>query len=459
MYQRVNSNNKFQLKLVSSILLMTILFLSSPFVNAASKKQVVLVSPGILPLNNTGVSPSPSIKNSIHDYKLNIAAQSAVVVEAGRGMRLYLKNAEDKSQIPVASKIMTAIIALDTIPLDSKITVSKVAAGQDDAYVLSLNNGEKYTLEYLLYGMILKDNNAAAIAISEQVSGVEEEFVKLMNSKAISYQMTSTKFTNATGKLNKNQYTTASDVARLVRFAMTSPGFENILKTKDIPFFLSTNKSKHLINNLSKAWDFVENTTGAFQSNSGDQSSFITSSSSGGINFITVACTTTKNKIIDDLATISSSIFSDYEFSALVKENQIFPKTITIGTDRINLLFKQRIDYVHPKNSEFVASTVYEENAIIEYPILATKSVAKVTFELSDGTKITADLYPDRTVWGELSVFQKLKSIYEANSDIGILVLISLSLLVLLCLYHLIRLIILLFSKIFSRNRNSNIDK
>ena len=113
--------------------------------------------------------------------------------------------------------------------MDTKITVSKVAASEPDANVLSLKNGEKYSLEYLLYGLLLMDNNAAAIAISEQISGEESEFVKLMNNKAVSYQMDSTVYTNVTGVPDTVQYTTVSDVARLVRFALTFPKFETIL--------------------------------------------------------------------------------------------------------------------------------------------------------------------------------------------------------------------------------------
>lgn len=447
-----NTCQKFYSRIIITILLISIQLLYSTTVSAVATKEAVVISQESSVSNVSGISPTPST-NPILNYSLNISAQSAIVVEIGRGMRLYLKNPDLKSKIPAASKIMVAVIALEAIPLDTKITVSKVAASQSDANVLALNNGEKYSLEYLLYGMLLKDNNAAAVAISEQISGEESAFVKLMNNKAISYQMNNTIFTNVTGKSDEAQYSTVGDVARLVRFALTFPKFEIILKTKDIPFFLSTNQTKHLINNLEQAWSLVDTTTGAIQCNSDGQSSFVTTSYSGGINIITVACTTEKSKTINDVTVISNSIFTDYEFSNLAMENQTFPKSLVIGTDTIELIFKQAITYVHPKDVEFINSTTYEENSIVEYPILTTKTVGKVIFELLDGTKITADLYPSRAVWGESNFYQKIISVYSANRDIGILVIISLGFLLLLCVYHLIRLIIKLFAFIFKSSK------
>ncbi|MHB1485186.1 MAG: D-alanyl-D-alanine carboxypeptidase family protein, partial [Saccharofermentanales bacterium] len=432
----------FKKKRLNRVSLFIVLFMMPVFMtsqlNAIARNAAVISTSS---QSDSTSSSSSSYPDILKNYTLNINADNAIVVEVGRGMQLYLKNPDQKAQIPVASKIMTAVIALESLPLDTKITVSKVAASQSDAYILSLKNGEKYSLEYLLYGLILKDNNAAAIAIAEQISGVEEEFVKLMNTKAISYQMMNTAFTNATGELKDNQLTTVSDVARLVRFGLTNKSFETILKTRDIPFFLSVNQSKHLFNNLEEAWSLVETITGAFQSSSGSQSSFVTTSTSDGINLITIGCNINKNKILNDITTISNSIFEDYEFSTLVKEGQSFPRSLQIGDDVINLQFNEAINYVHPRNTEYIKTTVYEENTVIEYPIRTSEPLARVTFELMDGTKITADLYPNRTIWGESSIYQQLISVYNSNRDVSIIIIISISFLLILGIYHLIRLI------------------
>lgn len=380
--------------------------------------------------------------NPILNYKLDLSAPNVIVVESGRGMRLYMKNADQIIAFPEASKIMTAVIAIETLPLDTKITVSKVASGQADANELSLKNGEKYTLEYLLYGLLLKDNDAAAIAIAEQLSGVEEEFVIQMNNKASAYQMTNTVFTNVTGAMDAKQHTTVNDVSRLMRFALTFSKFQDIMETKDIPFFLSTNQTKHIVNNLENAWSLIGTTTGALQSTTGSRYSCVVASSSGGINLITILCTDTRNKMMNDLTTVSDSVFVDYEYSALVNANQLYPKTIQLGTDTISLKFNQTIRYVHPIDVEFIKTSVYEENDVIEYPILPTKAIAKVTFELLDGTKITADLFPAETIYGKSGLYKKILLIYNANKDIAYLILIAALFFVLVLIYHVIKLLI-----------------
>ncbi len=458
--------NKFK-RIVVAILLFSLVSLYSATISAATQKSAVVISPEALTAavsssSSSDATPTP-LPNPILDYKLDINAQSAIVVEMGRGMRLYLKNSDMRSNIPAASKIMTAVIAIETIPLDTKITISKVAASQEDSDVLSLVNGEKYSLEYLLYGLLLMDNNAAAVAIAEQISGEEVEFIKLMNNKALSYKMENTIFTNVTGAADAAQYTTVSDVARLVRYALTFPTFETILKTRDIPFFLSTNQAKHVFSNIENAWSLVDTTTGAMKSTFRKDSSFVVISSSMGINTIMVGSTTDESKTINDISTISSSIFSHYEFSTLVTENQSFPpKSIAKGTDVISLKFNQEITYVHPKDDAFIRSTTYEENAVIDYPFLTTKSVAKVVFELMDGTKITADLYPVRTVWGKTNYIQKLIMLYNSNPDIGLLIVISLGLLVLLCIINLVLLFVRLHRNAFinvKRIKRTEIEK
>ncbi len=430
-------NNKFK-RGITVLFFLAILSANSILLSAASLKQAIVISPETLTVTPAAPTPSPS-GNPILDFTLDIVSESAIVVEVGRGMKLYLKNPELRMNISVASKIMTAVIAIAAIPLDTKVTISKVAADKPDSGRLSLVSGEKYSLEYLLYGLLLTDNDAAAIAIAEQISGEEADFVELMNNEALSYKMDNTSFTNVTGEPDSSQYTTVSDVARLVRYALTFPKFETIMKTKDIPFFLSTNQTKHLFSNIENAWSLIDTTTGAIKSDSTAGSSFVTSAISNGINIIIVGSNLSSSGIFDDISRMADSVFSEYEFSMLVMEGQSFPKSIQIGNDTINLRFNQEITYIHPKDNGFIHTTTYEENATIEYPILTTKAIAKVVFELMDGTKITADLFPSVNLWDESNYIQKLVLLYNANPDIGLLIIIVLAMLLITCVYHFIR--------------------
>jgi serine-type D-Ala-D-Ala carboxypeptidase (penicillin-binding protein 5/6) len=402
--------------------------------------------------------PTLSNDNPIIAYQLEISCNNALVIELGRGMRLYLKNHDAITSIPMASKIMTAVIAIESISSETKITISNISARQTDAADLALKAGEKYSLDYLLYGLILRDNDAAAIALAEQISGMEESFVDLMNTKAIGYQMENTQFMNATGLHNDNQFTTLSDVSRLVRYALTLPKFNSILQTKDIPFFLSATQTKYLINNMELAWSAATDTTGGFRSDSSTHSSFISTAARGPMKILILGNTTDKNVLLDDLVLITESIYSDYEYTTLVRENQIFPKTLNIGSDSFGLRFNNAVHYVRPRDVSFIKYTIYEETALISYPIITTKSIAKVTFELQDGTKISVDLFPDRTLWGESGYYNRILSVYNEHRQISLIIMTLFTLLILMLLMRLIRGIVNLlrsFYKYFNHKRKN----
>lgn len=410
---------------------------------------VVMIPENILAVSSSDSSqPSPSPTNSIYnpisDYKLDINTESAIVIETGRGMKLYMKEPDLVTQIPLSSKLMTALLSVESIQADTMITISSVAAQQKDSAELSLKAGEKYSLKYLLYGLILKDNNAAAIALAEQVSGTQEKFVELMNSKAESYQMNSTVFTNPTGELDEEQKTTVSDVARLFRFAISLSQLEAVLKTRDSVFILNTTTTKHLISDSADIWATTEGATGVFTSSGKSVKSFSVTAKSGqmGIFAIGVSSATSTSDVSDDISTIVSSIFSDYEYSTLAVSGQTFPKTVTYGSETFSLKFNNQINYVHPKSVDFIYTTIYEEASDISAPILITNPVAKVTFVLLDGTRISADLFPSVNIWSESTVFQKVIDIYEDNSDIIHIITFLLTVLVLLAVTQLIRTVV-----------------
>ncbi len=401
----------------------------------------------------SGEDNPPVNINPILDYTIDIKSRSAVVIESGRGMRLFMKNQEEILDMPIASKIMTAVIAIENIAPNTMVTISNVAARQSDASALSLRAGEKYTVEYLLHGMLLTDNDAASIAIAEQVRGSEGDFVQMMNDRKSTYLLENTTFTNASGIYDENQKTTLIDVSRLVRYALTLPRFLQIIQTKDIPFILSSAETRHVISNLENAWVLVSNITGGMMSQSEGFASYIITARNSNMNIIVIGSVNGANNVIKDLTDITESVFSDYEVTTLVRENQSFPTNVTVSEDTFGLRFNSTITYIRPRDIDFLKSTTYEENALIEYPILTTRSVAKVTFELLDGTKITADLFPNRTIYGDTTWYNTLLSVYNSNKQIAKLIFALTGLLVLLMVFKIIRGIYLLVTNALNRGR------
>jgi D-alanyl-D-alanine carboxypeptidase (penicillin-binding protein 5/6) len=171
--------------------------------------------------------------------KPEISAKSVFVVDLSTGKILYAKSQHQK--LPVAStlKIMTAAIALERKNPNDVFTVSENASKTGEDF-MGISAGEKYTLEELLYGLLLPSGNDAAVAIAENIAGTEPEFVKLMNEKARLLGAKDTKFVNASGLEGDGEYySTAYDMAIISRYAWVNfPLFRQIVGTfsYEIPY-------------------------------------------------------------------------------------------------------------------------------------------------------------------------------------------------------------------------------
>lgn len=158
-------------------------------------------------------------------------AQSAIILDFNSGRVLYNKNSFAK--LPPAStvKVMTAVIALERLPLDRPVAVSRLAFNASPSRA-GLTCFATYKARDLIIATLVSSSNDAAIALAEAVSGDQENFAQLMNAKAKSLGMVNTNFINATGlpdKQNKEQYTTAYDLARFMQYAARDKRIDQIM--------------------------------------------------------------------------------------------------------------------------------------------------------------------------------------------------------------------------------------
>ncbi|MFH1797900.1 MAG: serine hydrolase [Candidatus Omnitrophota bacterium] len=156
------------------------------------------------------------------EARLDINARTAVIVNARTGRLIYKKNVNEKFPPASTSKIMTAIVAIENLALDEKVIPSKNITKVEPT-AAPLNPGVEYVLKDLIYAMLVKSANDAALAVAEGVSGSEVKFVELMNEKARGINMRNTYFANASGLptgIKDNQYTTAEDLAKMMRYAL-----------------------------------------------------------------------------------------------------------------------------------------------------------------------------------------------------------------------------------------------
>jgi len=162
----------------------------------------------------------------------DVSAQSAILMEQTSGRVLFEKDAHTKRRIASITKIMTAILAIESGKLDETVTVSARAVRAEGSSIY-LKEGEKIKLRDLVYGLMLRSGNDAAVAIAEHVGGSVEGFVFLMNQKAAEIGMRDTHFANPHGLDDaENHYSTAYDMALLMRYAMYNDTFRKISGTK-----------------------------------------------------------------------------------------------------------------------------------------------------------------------------------------------------------------------------------
>ncbi|QCX32656.1 D-alanyl-D-alanine carboxypeptidase [Caloramator sp. E03] len=162
---------------------------------------------------------------------INLKCLSGVVIDQDSGRILYSKNGDMVLPMASTTKIMTAIIAIEKSNLNELVTISDKAVSIKGS-VVGYKKGEKITIEELLYGLILRSGNDAAIAIAEHISGSVEAFSKLMTDKAFEIGAYNTSFKSPHGLDMENHYTTAIDLARITAYAMKDETFVKISSTK-----------------------------------------------------------------------------------------------------------------------------------------------------------------------------------------------------------------------------------
>lgn len=184
----------------------------------------------------------------------NISSVSAVAIDADTGIVLSGKDVTKKVYPASTTKILTAILALENLDLDKSVVVSKTAISIPwDSSRIYLKEGEVVTVSDLLYGLLLESGNDAANVLAESVSGSISEFVKLMNTKLQELGCTNTHFANAHGYSDDDHYTTALDMAKILKYCIKNDTFIKIFSTKEYTME-ATNKtnSKRYFTNTNR---------------------------------------------------------------------------------------------------------------------------------------------------------------------------------------------------------------
>ncbi len=190
----------------------------------------------------------------------NTNAKGAILMDTDNNRILYAENAHYTQSVASISKIMTAIVTIENIDIKKTITVGDeiLKAYGSGIYV---KQGEKITIEDLLYGLMLRSGNDAALVLAKNVAGSTEKFVTKMNEKARILGMNDTEFNNPSGlDEEKANISSAYDMALLMSYAMQNEDFKTITGTKVRT--VKTNKNVYKWHNKNKLLNTYKYTTG-----------------------------------------------------------------------------------------------------------------------------------------------------------------------------------------------------
>ena len=275
------------------------------------------------------------------------------------------KNEDVKSAMASTTKIMTTIVILEKSDLDETVTVSAKAGGTGGSR-LGLKRGDKASVRDLLYGLMLRSGNDAAVALAEHVGGSVKGFAELMNEKAIELGLTNTHFVTPHGLDDANHYTTALELAKLTDYAMDNETFAKIVGTKSTTIYI--NNQPRQINNTNELLGVLNGVVGVktgFTNNAGR--CLVTETKRNNMDIITIVLgADTKKDRTKDSVNLIEYTFSKYKMYNV--EEQIIEEF-----NKWKNITEKRILIIKGKQSN---------------PKLALGAIEKATIPICDDDKI-----------------------------------------------------------------------
>lgn len=346
-----------------------------------------------------------------------IASTSAILVEESTQKILYEKNAYEKMYPASTTKILTAILTLENCSLDEMATVSRNAiyslpAGYVNA---NLQPGEEMAVKDLLYALMVKSANDAAIVLAEHIGSSIENFAEIMNAKARELGCQNTHFVNPNGIHNDNHYTTAYDLYLIASYCMKNETFRKYVSTTSYTLpatnqYPATDRICTTTNDMlrSKSQYYNENVIGIKTGYTTEaKNCLIAGARKNNTELISVTLQGGTNsdglseRYVDTNALFNYG-FDDFASTDFVKENDVI-QTIEIqnadsDTKSLALLAKDTLStYL---NKEFDVANLKLEIVLkedLEAPIAVNSVLGKATYTI-DGTQYTTELLASHNV-------------------------------------------------------------
>ena len=284
----------------------------------------------------------------------DISAEAAILIEIDSGEILYEKNANAPMYPASTTKIMTALLALENLNLEDKITVPE-DMGPADGSAMYLLPGEVFTVRELLDGLLVKSANDAAVLLARTISGDIQSFATLMNQRAKDIGCTNTSFVNPNGLHDPSHTISAHDMALIAREAMKNATFRELVsqvnvtldetpKTPEKRYFRNTNRflwstSKIIYNNeyIPIKYEVVDGIKTGYTEEAGN--CLVSSGKKNNIRVISVVFKASGYDVYRDSRLLLDYGFDNFEKKTLIKKDTV------LGSQPINYSSQGSLEY------------------------------------------------------------------------------------------------------------------
>ncbi len=302
---------------------------------AASAGGVATPPPTPVPVPGGGMSPSP-FPTVLHTPEPGptapeVRAPSAVLADLDTGQVLWAKEADQRRPVASLTKLMTALLVLESESPSDVVTVSPDAAppGRTPGVSeLGLQAGERISVEDLLYALLLQSSNDAAVALAESVSGSAEPFVAAMNARARRLGLRHTRFASPNG-LDDTGYSSARDLAVLARADFDHPLFGTIAGTEFRTIPAPLGKPRVVQNRNVLLWLYPGALGGKTGYTSAAGFCLVAAAERDGVRLVAVVLGE-RGEPFSDAAALLNYGFGGFEHRDLVEEGQAFG-TVSVG--------------------------------------------------------------------------------------------------------------------------------
>ena len=370
----------------------------------------------LLPPNGSAERKAPAIK-----------AQAAILMDAKTGDVLYGHQIHKHLAPASTTKIMTAILAIESSRLDEKATVSSKAAGTGGSS-MHLFASQNLTLHELVTGLLMRSGNDAAVAISEHLAGSEEAFVAQMNERARSLGAMNTHFRNPHGLSAPGHYSSAFDLAWMTRHALLQPVFSSIVATREttIDWLDRRGKEKdvHLRNTNKLLW-MLEDADGVKTGTTGEAGPCLVSSATRGNQRLIAVVLHDHSRWQDSLALLQYG-FSAFDLFEYADAGQ-FIATVPVEKGTAPAVDVQLAQHaaLAVKPDEYSQVTVeLDLPEKIKAPVYEGQKIGEVVFFIGDKGAKTVDIVASKSVTEATltgSFFDGLLNLFRLGERWGLL--------------------------------------